>query len=154
AGGAKAIMLLGLGWATVGATMAVEGNVLTPRHSTVLVAGLGVVLAAFAALTPSRLSMAGTVAAIGLAPAPLAFRTAGVRGLVGFDRVPAILTAVCIVLALNRLRVAAAFPHAPDMEDIGRTTIAAVRTVMAGQNPYTASIDLHPEYPDFPGYKY
>jgi len=153
-GGAKAIMLIGLGLATAGATLTVEGHRLPLRRERILVGGLALVLAVFAALTPSRLTMAEAVAAVGLAAAPLMLRAAGVRNLAGLGRLPAILTAVCVALALNRLRMALAFLHAPDMEDIGRTTIAAIHAVFAGQNPYAAPIDLHPEYPDFPGYKY
>jgi len=153
-GGAKAIMLIGLGLATVGATLTIEGRRLRLRRERILVGGLALVLAVFAALTPSRLTQAETVAAFGLAAAPLALRAAGVRNLAGLDRLPAILVAVCAVLALNRLRMALAFLHVPDMEDIGRTTIAAIHAVFEGQNPYAAPIDLHAEYPDFPGYKY
>src|SRR6185437_9268074 len=58
------------------------------------------------------------------------------------------------VLVAGRVWGAFSYLHATDMEDIGRTTIAAVHAVLAGQNPYAAPIDLHPEYPDFPGYKY
>jgi hypothetical protein len=154
AGGAKAIMLLGLGLATVGVTLTVEGRRLPPRRERIVVGGLALVLAVFAALTPSRLSQAETVAVFGLAASPLALRAIGVRNLAGLDRLPAILVAICALLAVNRLRIALDFLHAPDMEDIGRTTIAAVHAVLAGQNPYAAPIDLHPEYPDFPGYKY
>src|SRR6202044_397611 len=50
AGGKKAIMLLGLAVATVAVTLAVEGRALSVRSSTVLLAGLGIVLAAFAVL--------------------------------------------------------------------------------------------------------
>jgi hypothetical protein len=151
AGGAKAIMLLGLGLATVGATFAVEGENLPQSFGKALVAGLGLMLVIFAALTPSRLTQAETLAALVLAAAPLVLHALGVRGA---NRLPAILTAICMLLALNRLRVALGFLHAPDMEDIGTTTIAGIHAVFAGQNPYAASIDLHPEYPDFPGYKY
>ncbi|HEX4506900.1 MAG TPA: hypothetical protein VH722_14310, partial [Alphaproteobacteria bacterium] len=153
AGGAKAIMLLGLGIATVGATLAVEGAGLSPRNSRLLVAGLGLVLAIFAALTPSRLTMAETAVAVVLAASPWVLGRLGIRA-AEFDRLPTILTWICVVLALNRLRVALGFLHAPDMEDIGTTTIAAIQAVFAGHNPYAAPIDLHPEYPDFPGYKY
>jgi hypothetical protein len=154
AGGKKAIMLLGLAVATIAATWALDRNGLSARASTVLLAGLGVVLAVFAALTPSRLSAAETLAAIALAVAPLALGAAGVRSPVGLGRLPAILTVLCVVLALNRLRFVFAYLHARDMEDIGRTTIAAIQAVLAGHNPYAAPLDLHPEYPDYPGYKY
>ena len=154
AGCKKAVMLIGLAAATIGVTLAVEGKAPSRRGSTALVAGLGLVLAVFAALTPSHLSMAEAVAALGLAAAPLVLRAVGVRSPVGLDRLPAILTAVCVALAANRLRIVFGYLHAPDMEDIGRTTIAAVHTVFAGHNPYAAPIDLHPEYPDYPGYKY
>ncbi len=153
AGGAKAIMLLGLGLAAVCATLTMEGG-LPARSATALVVALGLVLAIFVALTPSRLSMAEAVAAVALAAAPLVLTAFGVCNLAGLDRLPAILMAVCVLLALNRLRMALTFLHASDMEDIGRTTIAAIHAVLAGQNPYAAPIDLHPEYPDFPGYKY
>ena len=96
AGGKKAIMLLGLAVATVGVTWAVEGNGLSARSSSVLLAGLGIVLAVFAVLTPSRLSAAETLAAIALAAVPLALRALGVRSPVGLDGLPAILTALCI----------------------------------------------------------
>jgi len=152
AGGAKAIMLIGLAAATVGATIGVEGR--PSAYPMALIPGLGLVLVVFAVLTPSRLTQAEAVVALGLAAAPLALRAAGMRGLAGLDRLPALLTAICVLLALNRLRIALGFLHAPDMEDIGTTTIAGIRTVLVGQNPYAAPIDLHPEYPDFPGYKY
>ena len=153
-GGAKAVMLIGLGLAAVGTTLTIEGRRLPVRRETILIGGLALVLAVFAALTPSRLTMAEAVAAAGLAAAPLVLRAAGVRNLAVLDRLPAILTALCFALALNRLRIALGFLHAPDMEDIGTTTIAGIHTVFAGQNPYAMPIDLHPEYPDFPGYKY
>jgi len=154
AGGAKAIMLLGLAVATVGVTWAVEGNGPSLRASAVTVAGLGLVLAVFAILTPSRLSSAEALTVLALAATPLIAQAVGVRSPVGLDRLPAILTVVCVALALNRLRIVFAYLHAPDMEDIGRTTIAAVQAVFAGHNPYATPIDLHPEYPDYPGYKY
>jgi hypothetical protein len=102
AGGKKAIMLLGLAVATVGVTWAVEGKGLSARSSSVLLAGLGVVLAVFAALTPSPLSSAEALAVVAVAVVPLALRAVGVRSLIGFDRLPAILTALCIALAINR----------------------------------------------------
>ena len=154
AGGAKAIMLLGLAVATVAVTWAMDGNGPSVRVSAAMVAGLGLLLATFAVLTPSRLSMAETVAVAGLAAAPMVLRSVGGRSLVGIDRLPAILMALCVALALNRLRMVFAYLHAPDMEDIGRTTIAAVHAVLAGHNPYATPIDLHPEYSDYPGYKY
>jgi hypothetical protein len=147
-------MLLGLGMATVGVTLTIEGRRLPIRRERIVVGGLALVLAVFAALTPSRLTMVEAVAAFGLAVTPLALRAAGVREPAGLDRLPVTLTAVCVALALNRLRIALGFLHAPDVEDIGRTTIAGIHAVFAGQNPYAAPIDLHPEYPDFPGYKY
>lgn len=52
------------------------------------------------------------------------------------------------------LRIVFAYPHVPDIEDIGRTTIAGIQAVIAGHNPYATPIDLHPEYADYPGYKY
>jgi uncharacterized membrane protein len=61
---------------------------------------------------------------------------------------------LCAALALNRLRMAVGYLHAPDMEDIGKTTIAAAHAVLEGRNPYAIPLDLHAEYPDFPGYKY
>jgi Glycosyltransferase family 87 len=154
AGGKKAILLLGLAVATIAVTRVVEGGALSARSSAALLAGLGIVLAVLAILTPSRLSAAETLAAIALAVAPLALRAVGVRSPVGLDRLPAILTALCVVLALNRLRFVFAYLHAPDMEDIGRTTIAAIQAVFTGHNPYATPLDLHPEYPDYPGYKY
>src|SRR6201999_904597 len=107
---------------------------LPARRERILVGGLALVLAVFAALTPSRLTMAEAVVAAGLAAAPLLLRAAGVRNLGGLDRLPAILMGICVLLALNRLRVALGFLHAPDMEDIGTTTIAGIRAVFAGQN--------------------
>jgi hypothetical protein len=154
AGGAKAIMLLGLAAATVGLTGAVEGKGPSARIAMGLLAGLGIVLAVFAVLTPSRLSSAEALAVVALAAAPLALRSAGVRAPAGLDRLQAILTALCVALAVNRLRIVFAYLHAPDMEDIGRTTIAAAHAVFAGHNPYATPIDVHPEYPDYPGYKY
>jgi hypothetical protein len=154
AGAKKAILLAGLAVATVCATLAADGEGLSPRGSVALVAGLGLVLAVFGVLTPSRLTMAEAVAVVAVAAAPMVLRAVGVRDLAGVDRLPAILAAVCLVLALNRLRLVLSYLHVPDMEDIGTTTIAAVRAVFAGHNPYAAPIDLHPEYPDYPGYKY
>jgi hypothetical protein len=154
AGGAKAIMLVGLGLATVGAMLRVEGRSLPQGFEKYLLSGLLLVLAIFSVLTPSRLTQAEAAVVVGLTVVPLIWRALGVRDPVGPDRLPAILAAICILLALDRLRTAVAFLHAPDMEDIGRTTIAAVDAVLACRNPYAAPIDLHPEYPDFPGYKY
>jgi hypothetical protein len=154
AGGAKAIMLLGLAVATVGLTLEVEGNGFSPRTSTAMVAGLGLVLVVFAVLTPSRLTMAETVAATGLAAMPLALRFVGVRIQGGLGHLIAVLTLADAVLIGSRAMIAFGYFHAPDMEDIGTTTIAAVQAVLAGHNPYATPIDLHPEYPDYPGYKY
>jgi hypothetical protein len=184
AGGAKAILLLGLAAATVGATLAVEarpsfgsslprkresivehcdggtmdsrlrGNDEKEKVSAVLMAGLGLMLAVLAALTPSRLSLAETVAMAAIAAVPMITRALGVRDLVRLDRLPAILTAMCVALALNRLRIVLGYLHVPEMEDIGTTTIAAVHAVVSRHNPYAAPIDMHPEYPDYPGYKY
>jgi hypothetical protein len=124
------------------------------RFSTGIVAGLAVILLVFAVLTPSRLTSAEALVAAGLAALPLILRAAGLRGTIALERLPAILTALCVLLALNRLRMAVAYLHAPDMEDIGKTTLAAVHAVLSGHNPYATSLDVHPEYPDFPGYKY
>jgi hypothetical protein len=154
AGGAKAILLIGLGLAAVGTTLTVEGAYLPVRRERILVGGLALALGVFAALTPSHLTMAEAVAAAGLTAAPLVLRAVGVRNLAGLDRLPAILMALCVALALNRLRIALGFLHAPDVEDIGRTTIDGIHAVFVGQNPYATPIDLHPEYPDFSGYKY
>ena len=153
AGGAKAIMLLGLCIATLGTTVVVEDGSFALPVKKALVAGVGLVLVVFAVLTPSRLTQAETAVAVGLAISPLVLRTAGIR-VDGLARLPTILTTICVALALNRLRIALGFLHAPDMEDIGTTTIAGIHAVLNGQNPYAAPIDLHPEYPDFPGYKY
>jgi hypothetical protein len=154
AGGKKAIMLLGLAAATGGVTLMVEGKGLSTHFSAVLLTGLGIVLAVFAVLTPSRLSSVEALAVVAVAAAPLMLRSFGIRSPVGLDRLPAILTALCVALAINRLRIVFVYFHAPDMEDIGRTTIAAVHAVFAGHNPYATPLDLHPEYPDYPGYKY
>ena len=152
-GGLKAILLLGLGVAAMGLTLAVEGAI--PRRlATGLVAGLGLVLVLFAALTPSHLSSAEAVAAITIAVAPLLFNAVGHRSPIALDRLPAALTILAVALAANRLRFVLGYFYAKDMEDIGRTTIAAVHAVLAGQNPYATTIDLHSEYPDFSGYKY
>jgi len=138
----------------VGVTPSVEGNRLPLRRERILVGGLALVLAVFAALTPSRLTMAETAAALGIAASPMALQAVGVRIRGGIGEFIAVLTLVDVVLVMNRVWIFFSYLHTPDMEDIGTTTIAAVQAVLAGQNPYAAPIDLHPEYPDFPGYKY
>jgi hypothetical protein len=155
AGRLKAIMLLGLAVATVVMTWRVDaGGVLPGRLSTGSLAGLAVILLIFAVMTPSRLTSAEAILAAGMAALPLILRAAGLRGTIALERLPTILTALCVLLALNRLRMAVAYLHAPDMEDIGKTTLAAVHAVLSGHNPYATPLDPHPEYPDFPGYKY
>jgi hypothetical protein len=152
----KAVMILGLGVATVSLTLGLDR-----RDARGHLAGwlpilivLGLALAVFAAIGPSRLSLAEIGAGTALAATPLVLQAIGIRATIPFRRLPAILTAICLILVIDRLRIFFAFLHFPDMEDIGRTTIAGVHAVLNGQNPYAAPIDVHPEYPDYPGYKY
>lgn len=154
----KAVLLLGLAVAVPVLTKALEAaggrQRLPVRLLTWAVAGLAAIEAFFATLTPSHLTSVEAVAAVAIAATPLILRALGVRSLIALNRLPILLATLCIALALNRLRVVFTYLHAPDMEDIGRTTIAAVHAVIAGHNPYAAPIDLHPEYPDYSGYKY
>jgi hypothetical protein len=154
----KAVMLVGLAIATAALIWTVEANEagrrVLRRYLTGVTAGLAAMLVVFAALTPSHLTSAEALAAAGLAATPLILRATGLRSQIALDRLPALLTILCIALALNRLRMAFGYLHAPDMEDIGKTTIAAVHTVFSGRNPYATPLDRHPEYPEFPGYKY
>ena len=156
-GQAKAVMLVGLAAATVGLTRMLEA-IESGRPLGVgplrLLAVLAALLAVFAVLSPSHLSTAEALFAFALAAAPLLLQRVAPGLAIPLGRLPMLLVFVCAVLALDRLRIGIAFLHFPDMEDIGTTTIAAVRAVLHGQNPYAAPIDLHPEYPDYPGYKY
>jgi len=154
-GGAKAIMLLALAAATVGVTLVLEGLLpLSARASTALVIAIGLVLIVFVVLTSSRLTKVETAAVVALAVMPLALRFVGIRVHGGLGQLIAALTLADAVLVGSRTMIAFGSFHTPDMEDIGTTTIAAVRAVIAGHNPYGTPIDLHPEYPDYPGYKY
>jgi hypothetical protein len=154
----KAVLLLGLAVAAPVLTWAVEATGGRPpvsaRLVTWTVAGLVAIEAFFVTLIPSRLTAAEAVTAGAIVAAPLILQAFGVRSLIALNRLPALLAALCIALAVNRLRIVVGYLHHPDMEDIGRTTIAAVHAVLAGHNPYAAPIDLHPEYPGYPGYKY
>ncbi len=150
-GALKAIELLGVAAATVGLMVSLDRNE-TSRPT--LTAVLAVMLMLFVGLGRSNLTSAEAFAVAVLAVTPLVLRALGIRWTIAFDRLPVLLTVLCVALALNRLRMALGYLHVPDMEDIGKTTITAVHAVLAGQNPYAAPIDVHPEYPDFPGYKY
>jgi len=158
AGKLKAVLLLGLAVATPVLTWAVEAaetkQPVPARLLTWTVAGLLAIEAFFVVLVPSRLTAAEAAVAVAIAATPLIVQALGIRSPIALNRLPAVLAALCVALAVNRLRIALGFLHHPDMEDIGRTTIAAVHTVFAGHNPYAVPIDLHPEYPDYPGYKY
>ena len=150
-GALKAVVLLGVAVAAASLTFSLER---AEARRSALVVVLAAVLAVFVVVGPSRLTLVEALAAVALAATPLLLRALGMRWAIAFDRLPVLLTVLCAALALNRIRMAVSYLHAPDMEDIGKTTIAAVHAVLAGQNPYAASIDVHPEYPDFPGYKY
>jgi hypothetical protein len=149
-GQAKAVMIVGLAVATI--ALASEGfsSAVKSRVLAVLAAGLLV----FAALSPSHLTTAESIFAFALAAVPLLLERIAPRLAIPVARLPVLLAVICAALVLDRLRIAYAFLHFPDMEDIGKTTIAAVHEVLAGRNPYAAPIDVHPEYPDYPGYKY
>ena len=158
AGKLKAVILLGAAVGAAVLTVAAEADVANkPARERLSIWAVGLllaVLAFFAALTPSHLTQAEALAAVLIAAAPLLLNAVGIRPLMALERLPVLLIILCAVLALNRLRIAVGYLHDPDMEDIGTTTIAAVHAVLIGHNPYAMPIDLHPEYPDYPGYKY
>jgi hypothetical protein len=156
-GQVKAVMIVGLAAATELLMRAMESREMGRAASSKqawMVAVLVAELAVFAAFSPSHLTTAETGFAFALAAAPLLFERIAPRLAIPVERLPALLALICAALVLDRLRTAVAFLHFSDMEDIGRTTIAAVHAVLAGHNPYATPLDIHPEYPDFPGYKY
>jgi len=151
----KALILIGVAIATAALTWSIERTESERGQPTPVLVWIIVVLAllltVLAVVSPSRLT---TVEAVAVAVAPFVASLFGGRRIMVIKRLPSILAFICVALALNRLHSAFGYLNEPDMEDIGKTTIAAVHTVLAGQNPYAAPIDLHPEYPIFPGYKY